>query len=375
MFSFKIIKKSSSGVQRIGIIETPHGKIHTPVFMPVGTAATVKAMTPDEVASLGAEIILANTFHLHLRPGEDVVKYLGGLHKFMNWHHSILTDSGGFQVFSLATLNKISDDGVEFKSPINGEKRFITPEKSIEIQNKLGADIIMAFDECSPHGVDKKYAEKSMIRTIKWAERSKQAHKNKKQTLFGIVQGNFFKELRIESAKRTVDLDFQGYAIGGLSVGETKELMVEMLWYSISELPENKPRYLMGVGTPLDFLLAVNAGVDMFDCVMPTRNARNGQLFTSNGTINIKRAEYIMDDNPLDENCDCYTCKNYSRGYLRHLYIAKEILSARLNTLHNLRFFIKFMEDIRKSIQNEQWEEFYKENIIKYDYLKKSKNC
>lgn len=366
MLKFTEIKKSSFGRARTGVIKTERGVINTPVFMPVGTCATVKSMTPEELIELGAEIILSNTFHLHLRPGEDVIESLGGLHKFMNWKSHILTDSGGFQVFSLATLNKITDDGVEFKSPINGEKKYITPEKSIEIQNKLGADIIMAFDECSSFGVDKKYAAESVERTLRWAVRSKNAHKNPRQNLFGIVQGNFFSDLRSDSAKRTVDIDFPGYAIGGLSVGEPKDVMTDMLGYSILQLPKDKPRYLMGVGTPLDFVLGINAGVDMFDCVMPTRNARNGQLFTSQGTINIKRAQYIKDESALDPECDCYTCRNYSKAYLRHLFIAKEILSSRLNSIHNLRFFINFIHSIRRAINEEKWEEFYRQHTSEY---------
>jgi len=363
MFGFRIIKKSKSGGARVGEIETPHGKIKTPVFMPVGTGGAVKAMTPEELVSLGAEIILSNTFHLHLRPGEEIVEKIGGLHKFMNWKQTILTDSGGFQVYSLATLNRITDEGVEFKSPINGEKRFISPEKSIEIQNKLGADIITVFDECSPYGESYESAKKSMERTYQWGVRSKLAHKKSEQALFGIVQGNFYKELRIESARKTVALDFPGYSIGGLSVGEPKDLMSEMLSVVTSELPEDKPRYLMGVGTPLDFLIAINLGVDMFDCVIPTRNARNGELLTMNGDINIKRAEFIMDERPVDETCDCYTCKNYSRAYLRHLFISKEILSSRLNTIHNLRFYFRFIEEIRNAILNDMWKEFFKNKL------------
>jgi queuine tRNA-ribosyltransferase len=358
MFRFAITHRARNSRARTGVLETPHGPVQTPVFMPVGTKATVKAMTPEELVELGAELLLANTFHLSLRPGAEVIHQLGGLHKFMHWDGPLLTDSGGFQVFSLSALNKIDEDGVTFKSPLDGSLHRLTPEKAVEIQNLLGADIIMVLDECIPYPCDIDYARYSTQLTLRWAERSKPAHKNHAQALFGIVQGSVYPELRTESARETAALDFPGYAIGGLSVGEPKALMYEMLTFSLSQLPEEKPRYLMGVGTPHDFIEAIDQGVDMFDCVVPTRNARNGKLYTSSGTLNIKNAAYAADGGAVDPHCSCYTCRHYSRAYLRHLFLAKEILAARLNTLHNLAFFLSLIRQIRQAIATDSWEAF-----------------
>ena len=364
---YRVIKKDTRTKARLGILETPHGVIETPVFMPVGTQATVKAMTPDELKEMGATIILGNTYHLYLRPGHKIIEKAGGLHKFMNWDRAILTDSGGFQVFSLSSLRKITEDGVEFRSHIDGSKHFFTPEKVIEIQNSLGADIIMSFDECAPYPADYDYVKKSMELTIKWAERGKKAHKNTdRQALFGIVQGGTYKDLRKECAERLVDMDFPGYAIGGLSVGEPKDLMYEIIDFTTDYLPHDKPRYLMGVGTPEDLIEGVIRGVDMFDCVLPTRIARNGTVFTSRGKLIVRDAPYAEDFSPLDEECDCYTCRNYSRAYLRHLFKAKEILAARLATYHNLYFLIKLMEKIREAIRQERLLEFKEEFLKKY---------
>lgn len=358
MFRFTITHKAPSSRARIGMLETPHGLVQTPVFTPVGTKATVKAMTPEELLELGAELLLANTFHLSLRPGAEVIYQLGGLHKFMHWDHPLLTDSGGFQIFSLSALNKIDEDGVTFKSPLDGSLHRLTPEKAVEIQNLLGADIIMVLDECIPYPCEIDYARYSTQLTLNWARRSQAAHKNPAQALFGIVQGSVYPELRIESARETAALDFPGYAIGGLSVGEPKPLMYEMLNLSVNHLPEDKPRYLMGVGTPQDFIAAVDHGVDMFDCVIPTRNARNGKLYTSGGTINIKNAAYAADAGPVDPHCSCYTCRHYSRAYLRHLFLSKEILAARLNTVHNLAFFLSLIRQIRQAIRTNSWDAF-----------------
>lgn len=364
---YRVIKKDTRTKARLGILETPHGVIETPVFMPVGTQATVKAMTPEELKEMGATIILGNTYHLYLRPGHKIIEKAGGLHKFMNWDRAILTDSGGFQVFSLSSLRKITEDGVEFRSHIDGSKHFFTPEKVIEIQNSLGSDIIMSFDECAPYPADYDYVKRSMELTIKWAERGKKAHKNTdRQALFGIVQGGTYKDLRRECAERLVDMDFPGYAIGGLSVGEPKDLMYEIIDFTTDYLPHDKPRYLMGVGTPEDLIEGVIRGVDMFDCVLPTRIARNGTVFTSRGKLIVRDAPYAEDFSPLDEECDCYTCKNYSRAYLRHLFKAKEILAARLATYHNLYFLIKLMEKIREAIRQERLLEFKEEFLKKY---------
>jgi len=366
---YRLIKKDSRTNARLGILETPHGIIETPVFMPVGTQATVKAMTPEELKEIGATIILSNTYHLYLRPGHKIIEKAGGLHRFMNWDRAILTDSGGFQVFSLNSLRKITEDGVEFRSHIDGSRHFFTPEKVIEIQNALGSDIMMSFDECAPYPADYDYVKKSMELTIKWAERGKRAHKNtEKQALFGIVQGGTYEDLRKECAQRLVDMDFPGYSIGGLSVGEPKNVMYDIVDLTTEYLPEDKPRYLMGVGSPDDLIEGVIRGVDMFDCVLPTRIARNGTVFTSKGKLIVRDAPYAEDFSPLDEECDCYTCRNYSRAYIRHLFKANEILAARLATIHNLYFLIKLMERIREAIRQDRLLEFKKQFFKKYGY-------
>ncbi|MBN2087675.1 tRNA guanosine(34) transglycosylase Tgt [Candidatus Peregrinibacteria bacterium] len=373
----------TSGKARSGTIHTSHGEIKTPFFMTIGTVGAVKGLLPEEVKSVGGQVILSNTYHLHLRPGEDIVEKAGGLHKFMNWDGPILTDSGGFQVFSLSGIRKLTEEGVEFQSHLNGEKIFLTPEKAIEIQMKLGSDIMMVLDECPAANKDRKYVEKSLKLTTRWAKRCKeyaetqlaqrQNQPNGKtsptakpaQQLFGIVQGGMHSDLRKESAKELIEIGFDGYAIGGLSVGEPNEVMYEMLSEVVPELPIDKPRYLMGVGTPEDILEAVERGVDMFDCVMPTRNARHGHLFTSKGIVRIKKEEFKEDLSSLDDECDCYTCKNFTKAYLRHLHIANELLGLRLNTLHNVAFYQKLMKDIRKSIENDKFDEFKKEFLNK----------
>lgn len=363
---YELLKKDKKTGARRGRIYTPHGIIETPVFMPVGTQATVKATTPDELKEMvDARIILSNTYHLFLRPGDELIKEAGGLHKFMNWDRPILTDSGGFQVFSLADLRNITEEGVKFKSHLDGSEKFLSPEISMKIQNNLGSDIMMAFDECAPYPSDYDYTKKSMEMTTRWAKRCLEAHKNKeKQGLFGIVQGGMYKDLREQSAKALVELDFPGYAVGGLSVGEPAELMYEILSATTPFLPENKPRYLMGVGTPDYLIEAVLRGIDMCDCVLPTRIARNGTAMTSEGKVVVRNATYERDWTPLDHNCDCYTCKNYTRAYIRHLVKCGEILGARLITIHNLRFLVKLMEDVRKAIEEDRLlefrEEFYK---------------
>lgn len=369
MFKFELIKEEKHTKARLGKITTDHGVIETPIFMPVGTRATVRTMTPEEVKDLGAQIILGNTYHLFLRPGHDIVAEAGGLHKFMNWDKPILTDSGGFQVFSLANNRKITEEGVEFRSHIDGSKQFISPEKSIEIQNALGSDIMMAFDECVSYPSDYDYVKKSMERTTRWAERSKKANKNPDhQAMFGIVQGGMFKDLREQSAKDLVAMDFEGYSIGGLSVGEPLELMNEMLDFTVDLLPKDKPRYNMGVGTPDYLFESVIRGIDMADCVLPTRIARNGTALTSQGNLVVKNARYKRDFSQLDPECDCYTCKNYSRAYIRHLFSVNEILAYRLLTIHNLYFLIKMMENIREAIKNDTLLEYKDDFYRKFGY-------
>jgi queuine tRNA-ribosyltransferase len=363
--TFEVLKKDSTGA-RFGLLATPHGTVHTPVFMPVGTQAAVKAVTPEELSGMGVEMILANTYHLYLRPGHEVIGQLGGLHRFMNWPGPILTDSGGYQVFSLSSFRKIEEEGVEFRSHLDGTMHLLTPEKAIEVQETLGADIIMPLDDCTPHPAEKGYTKKSMDLTLRWAERSKRVRGHGPfsleghghQALFGIVQGGMYPELRRESARRTVDIGFDGYAIGGLSVGEGKELMNEMVEVAVSELPEESPRYLMGVGKPEDIVEAVARGIDIFDCVLPTRCARNGTLFTSEGKLVIKNSQYERDPTPVDPDCGCYTCRNYSRAYLRHLYMAREILAPRLNTLHNLYYYATLTARIREAIKKDWFEAF-----------------
>ncbi|RME15883.1 MAG: tRNA guanosine(34) transglycosylase Tgt [Bdellovibrio sp.] len=351
--------QKQDGQARAAILKTARGTINTPVFMPVGTKATVKAMLPEELEQMGAQIILGNTYHLHLRPGEKVIQKLGGLHRFMNWSKPILTDSGGFQVFSLSSLRKLSEEGVEFQSHIDGAKVFISPEKSMEIQMDLGADIIMAFDECLPYPSSREQTKESMDLTYRWLKRCKKAMQKEDSLLFGIVQGGLELDLRKESLEQITSEDLPGYALGGLSVGEPIELMHELVYEVAPLMPFQKPRYLMGVGTPIDLLKAIDAGMDMFDCVMPTRVARNGTLYTWQGKVHIKRSEYKEDPQPLDPECSCYTCQNYSRAYLRHLMMNKEILSARLNTIHNLSFYLDLMKRAREAILNGQWRSFF----------------
>lgn len=350
--------RATEGEARSATLHTAHGVVETPVFMAVGTRATVKAMTPEELAGSGCQVVLGNTYHLHLRPGEKTIAKLGGLHKFMNWHGPILTDSGGFQVFSLSQLRKMSEKGVEFRSHLDGTKSFISPEKSMEIQMDLGADIIMAFDECLPYPATREQTISSMELTHRWLIRSKEAMTRKSSMLFGIVQGGLEVDLRLRSLEQITSVDLPGYALGGLSVGEPIELMHELVRKVAPHLPKNKPRYLMGVGTPLDLILAIDSGIDMFDCVMPTRVARNGTLFTWGGRVSIKRTEFREDPGPLDPECDCYTCKNYSKAYLRHLFLCNEILSARLNTIHNLHFYFTLMNRSRAAIREGRWAEF-----------------
>jgi queuine tRNA-ribosyltransferase len=338
-------------------MESPRGTIHTPAFIPVATTGTVKAVSTDELKEMGAEILLCNTYHLYLRPGADTVAALGGIHKFIHWDMPILTDSGGFQVYSLSALRKIEDSGVHFRSHIDGSMHFIGPKEAMEIQSLLGSDIAMTFDECTPYPSSYEYALQSLELTMKWAAKCKELQ-NKEQTLFGISQGSLFKDLRKRGIEELQQIGFDGYAVGGLSVEEPKEEMYEMIHFTAPLLPADKPRYLMGIGDLNDVLFAVKAGFDLFDCVMPTRNARNGTLFTSEGRVSIKRTEYKSDSRPLDNNCDCYTCRNYSRGYLRHIFLAKEILSMRLNTIHNLHFYFNFFRNMRKSIMENLFREF-----------------
>ena len=369
---YELLHECKQTGARRGRIHTPHGIIETPVFMPVGTQATVKSLTPEELKEeVNAQIILSNTYHLYLRPGHELVKEAGGLHKFMNWDRPILTDSGGFQVFSLGDLRKITEDGVEFKSHLDGSRHFLSPEKVMEIENALGADIIMAFDECVEYPAEYDYTKQSMERTTRWAKRCKEAHKNtENQALFGIVQGGMYKDLREKSAKDLVDLNFPGYAVGGLSVGEPTELMCDILEFTTAFLPKDKPRYLMGVGSPDYLIEAVLRGIDMCDCVLPTRIARNGTAMTSNGKVVVRNATYERDFTPLDSECDCYTCKNYTRAYIRHLIKAGEILGVRLLSIHNLRFLTKLMERVRIEIENDNLLNFKNEFYKKYGYTK-----
>ncbi len=358
---FTITKKSSETMARCGILKTPHGDIQTPIFMPVGTRATVKTMTPEELVDLNAEIILGNTYHLFLKPGMDIIEKAGGLHKFENWHRPILTDSGGFQVFSLSKLRKMKEDGVEFSSHIDGSKHFLGPKESIEIQRKLNSDIVMAFDECTPYPCSHEDAEKSLEITTRWERMSKEQPLNEGQQLFGIVQGSVYKDLRERSAQELVKIGFDGYAIGGLSVGEPEENMFECLDWVIPHLPEDKPHYLMGVGTPKQIIESVSRGVDMFDCVMPTRLARHGSVYQYDGsTIPVKAGRYKDDFTPIDDKCDCYVCKNFTRAYIRHLLNVGEILGVRLTTIHNLHYFINLMKEIREAINNDTLNELRK---------------
>ena len=364
---FELLHKDAKTKARRGRITTPHGVIETPVFMPVGTQATVKAMKPEDVERTGAQIILGNTYHLYLRPGSDIIREAGDLHKFMNWDKPILTDSGGYQVFSLGHMRKITEEGVKFQSYIDGSRHMLTPEKSIEIQTDLGSDIMMAFDECAPPDADHAYIERSQAMTTRWLERCIDAHKNTdKQALFGIMQGGFFRDLREKSAEAIVDFDLPGYAIGGISVGETKEEYIGVLEYAPDLLPENKPRYVMGIGTPDYIFEAVEHGVDMFDCVEPTRIARHGMAMTSQGRISIKNAKFARDFGPLDPECDCYTCRNYSRDYLKQLFRERETLSHMLLSEHNLRFLSHMCENIRASIEEDRFADYKSEFYFRY---------
>ncbi|GAB2998102.1 tRNA guanosine(34) transglycosylase Tgt [Psychrosphaera aestuarii] len=358
---------NTDGKARRGKLHFERGTVETPAFMPVGTYGTVKGMTPDEVKETGAHICLGNTFHLMLRPGTEIIKKHGDLHDFMNWDKPILTDSGGFQVFSLGDLRKISEKGVEFRSPINGEKIMLTPERSIAVQRDLGSDIVMIFDECTPYPATREEAKSSMELSLRWAERSKQEHGDSDSALFGIVQGGMYPDLREISLAGLESIGFDGYAIGGLSVGEPKEDMINILDTTAYKLPENKPRYLMGVGKPEDLVESVRRGIDMFDCVMPTRNARNGHLFITGGVIKIRNARHKDDTSRLDDNCDCYTCENYSRAYLHHLDKCNEILGARLNTIHNLRYYQRVMQSLRDAIEENRLEEYVAEFYARRD--------
>ncbi len=361
IFSFTLKHKDADTRGRLGKVTTPHGEIRTPAFMPVGTQATVKALSPEEVRETGADIVLANTYHLYLRPGHELIRELGGLHRFMHWEGPILTDSGGFQVFSHSALRKIDDEGVTFQSHIDGSRHHITPELAIEIQEALGADIIMAFDECTPYPATKDYARQSMELTLRWAKRCREKKSRSDQALFGIIQGGMYPDLRKECAEKLVKIGFAGYAIGGLSVGETKPMLYEMLEATEPHMPEDAPRYLMGVGKPEDLVEGVCRGIDLFDCVMPTRNARNGFLFTRQGRLVIKNAAHTREEVPIDSECGCYTCRHYSRAYLRHLYMAGEILAMRLNTIHNIAFYQDLMGDLRKAVGEDRLGRFRKD--------------
>lgn len=364
---YRLIKTEKHTGARLGEIITPHGTFPTPMFMPVGTLATVKSIAPEELETMGAGIILSNTYHLWLRPGADIVEEAGGLHKFMNWDKGILTDSGGFQVFSLSDMRKITEEGVHFRNHLNGSKMFLSPEKAINIQNKLGPDIMMSFDECPPFHESHDYVEKSIHRTTRWAERGLKAHANPhKQGLFGIMQGAGYKDLRLQHAKDMISLDFPGYSIGGLSVGETKQEMNTVLDYLAPIMPENKPRYLMGVGSPDALIDGVIRGIDMFDCVLPTRIARNGTCMTSSGRLVVKNAKYERDFRPIDENCDCYTCRNYTRAYVRHLFKADETFGLRLTSYHNLYFLLNLMKNVRQAIMDDNLLEFKQDFFERY---------
>ena len=366
---YELIKKCKQTGARLGMVHTPHGSFETPVFMPVGTQGTVKGMTPDEMKEIDARIILSNTYHLYMRPGNDLVREAGGLHRFMNWDRPILTDSGGFQVFSLSDLRDIKEEGVTFKSHIDGSRHLFTPELAIKIQNDLGADIIMSFDECIPYPAEYEYAKKSLERTTRWAERCKTAHSNtEQQALFGIVQGGVYPDLRAQSAKELTALDFPGYSIGGLSVGEPAQDMYKMLECTVPLLPENKPRYLMGVGSPDYLIEGALRGIDMFDCVLPTRIGRNGTIMTSLGKIIVRDAKYARDFSPMDPNCDCYACRNYSRAYIRHLLKAQEVLGIRLTTWHNIKFLLDLMKKIRQAIIEDRLGDFRNEFFAQYGY-------
>ncbi len=366
--SFRVIKSCPNTRARLGLLETVHGTIETPAFMPVGTQATVKSLDPNDLISCGAQIILSNTYHLYLRPGHELIKKLGGLHRFMNWHKPILTDSGGFQVYSLSPLSKIKKDGVEFRSHIDGSLHFFSPQDVIYIQECLGSDIMMCLDVCLPYPSSEQDIAWAVDLTTKWGEISLDSRSRRELLLFGIIQGGMYKKWREKSAKDLMSLGFDGYAIGGLSVGEPKEVMLSVVDYTRPIIPEHYPVYVMGVGTPEDLVECVARGIDMFDCVLPTRNARNGMLFTSFGRIVIKNACYKDDPRPIDPDCDCYTCRNFSRAYLRHLYVAKELLAYRLNTIHNIYYFLNLVKEMRNAIKNDSFSEF------RYSFYKRREN-
>ncbi len=365
--SFRIILEDPESRARLGVLKTPHGEVQTPVFMPVGTQASVKTMTPHEVREVGGTMVLSNTYHLYLRPGQEIVAGAGGLHGFMNWPGPILTDSGGFQIFSLGPLRRITDEGVTFRSHIDGSEHFFSPEKSMEVQMVLGADVAMAFDECAPYPCSYEDARKAVERTTRWAERCLKRHDRKDQALFGIIQGGTYRDLRLQSAAAITAMDFPGYGIGGLSVGEPKPLMYEVLDYLVPVLPRDKPRYLMGVGSPDCLLEGVFRGVDMFDCVLPTRIARNGTIFTKDGRLTVRNAEFARDFRPLDPECDCYTCRNFTRAYVRHLLKANEVLGIRLTTWHNLYFVLKLMRDIRQAIRGKYFSAFKRDFLRRFN--------
>jgi queuine tRNA-ribosyltransferase len=367
VFSFQITSKDPKTNARTGIVQTAHGAFETPVFMPVGTQGTVKALTPKDLTEVGAEIILSNTYHLFVRPGMEVIAQFGGLHKFMGWNGPILTDSGGYQVFSLSRLRKITEEGARFHSHFDGQEIFLTPEKVVEIQETIGSDIAMIFDECPPATKDRQKIKTSLDLTLRWAARAKKHHRLEWQALFGIIQGGFFADLRRESLERTLEIGFDGYALGGLCVGESKEDTLSVLDAVMPSMPEDKPRYLMGVGTPIDFIEAVERGADMFDCVNPTRYGRNGAAFTETGMVVVRNSKYQRDETPLMENCRCYTCRNFSRAYLRHLFNADEMLGPQLVSIHNVTFFIDFVKTIREKIRKGTLKEFKKEFLSRFD--------
>ena len=368
---YELIKEEKHTGARLGILHTPHGSFPTPMYMPVGTLATIKGLSPEELKEMGADVVLANTYHLWLRPGEDLVAEAGGLHKFMNWDKGILTDSGGFHVFSLSDMRKITEEGVHFRNHINGEKLFLSPEKAIHIENQLGADIIMSFDECPPFDQSYDYVKRSIERTTRWAERGLRAHQRPQdQALFGILQGAGYKDLRLAHAQDMIAMDFPGYSIGGLSVGESKEEMNEVLDYLTPVMPKHKPRYLMGVGSPDSLIDGVIRGVDMFDCVLATRIARNGTCMTSQGRLVVKNAQYARDFRPIDEKCDCYTCKHYSRAYIRHLIKCDEIFGLRLASIHNVHFLLNLMKQVRYHIENDSLLDFRQAFFEEYGYSK-----
>jgi queuine tRNA-ribosyltransferase len=366
-FGFQITSKDSETKARTGIVQTAHGAFETPVFMPVGTQATVKALTPRDLKEMGAEIILSNTYHLFVRPGMEIIGQFGGLHRFMGWDGPILTDSGGYQVFSLSRLRKITEEGARFNSHFDGKEIFLTPEKVVEIQETIGSDIAMIFDECPPATKDRKKIQTSLDLTLRWAARAKKHHRLEWQALFGIIQGGFFPDLRKESLERTREIGFDGYALGGLCVGESKEETLGVLEAVMPFMPEDKPRYLMGVGTPIDFVEAVERGADMFDCVNPTRYGRNGAAFTESGMVVVRNSKYSRDETPLMENCRCYTCQNFSRAYLRHLFNADEMLGPQLVSIHNVTFFLDFVKTIRNKIKEGNLKPFKKEFISRFD--------